>query len=189
MFSLRSTLALLDRLAAGGPCLQPACDQFVLRDGRRAFVHESPAPGDAATTGHGFVVTPRGRRRGRVIASASYRVIRGEPIAECSLEVAPEWRRLGIGSALVEALCRSARNAGLRDVRVKVGAASLSALELLESCGFDLRPCPDDPGWLLAWRTLPARQVSRQASRAGSRPALVAGWIRPSRELGALRSC
>lgn len=168
--------------------LNPVIDQFRLRDGRTVHVHPRSATLHGGTATRGFIVTRSGRRRDRVIAEACY-VATGEPgSAEFRIVVAPEWRRHGLGTLLIEALCRAARREGVKFIGGRVASASLSALEWLERCGFESQPCADDAGWLRVHRSLPARVTSQTAAWAGSQLAAPAGWTRPSRTAGALRS-
>lgn len=169
--------------------LNPVIDQFRLRDGRTVHVHPRSTTLHAGAAARGFIVTRSGRRRDRVIAEACY-VATPEPgHAEFRIVVAPEWRRHGLGTLLIEALCRAARRDGVKLIGGRVASASLSALEWLERCGFDSHPCADDAGWLRVHRCLPPRMASLATADAGSPLAPPAGWTRPSRMASALRSC
>lgn len=53
-----------------------------------------------------------------------------------NLAVAEEYRRRGVGRALTEAMCRSAREKGLAFLTLEVRESNLPARRLYESCGF-----------------------------------------------------
>jgi len=59
--------------------------------------------------------------------------------AELGMGVAPEWRRQGVGRALLEAMGREARREGaLRRVTLSVFASNLPAIGLYRACGFEV---------------------------------------------------
>ena len=63
--------------------------------------------------------------------------------------VAPEHRRLGIGRTLIEHVEFWARERGATRIELEVNAATLAAVRLYESCGYEstggTRPLPSDP--------------------------------------------
>jgi ribosomal protein S18 acetylase RimI-like enzyme len=51
--------------------------------------------------------------------------------------VRPEYRRQGVGRALMEAVVAQARKVGLRQIELSVTQANEPAVLLYESCGFE----------------------------------------------------
>lgn len=170
---------LVDATPALGALLPAAVDHVRLADGRRVALHPRPATVDEGPL-RGFVVTADGRPGSAVVAEACYRRQAFERSAEFALAVDPAWRRAGLGSALVEALCRAARHEGLRSMVGRLPPGASAAQLLLERCGFDLDTEPDDHGLLCAHRSLPPRQATLQAE--ANAPDTVSGWLRPQRD-------
>ena len=79
-----------------------------------------------------------------------------------NVAVHPDFRRRGIGRALVEALLTHARAAGIRRIALDVRASNAAARALYEGCGFTLaarRPGvyvkPREDGCTMLWHALP----------------------------------
>ncbi len=66
-------------------------------------------------------------------------------VCEASLTVSGEWRRRGVGSALMQHLIQAARARGLRRMRAYGSMRSPSGDHLALRLGFQPRPNPDDP--------------------------------------------
>lgn len=111
-----------------------------------ALVVETFENGDPLVVAEGqSVVTDDGRR------------------CEFAVVVADDWRRLGLASRLVDALCEHARDAGLERIEGDVIATNDAMIALLRRLGFALRRHPGD-----------ARLLQATLALASARP----GWPR-----------
>lgn len=158
-------------------------DRFVLRDGRQAWLRVRP---QGAAGVLGLLVTLADDPT--IIGEAGCVPRPTMLAAELALAVARSWRCQGIGSVLVEVLCRAVRHAGVGQVMATLPTLDTSALDLAERSGFTLQPHPADRGLLLAWRRLPPRLASMQAPPQDSALGPLAGWLRPSRAPSSFRS-
>ena len=75
-------------------------------------------------------------RRGQIVAFA--RLDCGpDRVAEVTLCVAPEYRRQGLGRAVLEAVVQEARQRGLRRLQAMVEPRSQESLQFFSACGFE----------------------------------------------------
>ena len=73
---------------------------------------------------------------------------------EFALVVGDQWHAKGLGTQLMAALMRAARERGYRQFVGDVLADNTTMLSLMTRLGFDIRACPDDPGVRIVSRML-----------------------------------
>lgn len=103
-----------------------------------------------------------------LVADARYVRCADGRSAEFAIVVADDFAGLGIAQRLVAALCEGARRGGLRWLRGEVLADNHRMLALMQRCGFVLRAHPNDPGLVIAERSV----CDASALRRLRRPAL-----------------
>lgn len=80
----------------------------------------------------------------RMVGVGRYARIADTPVAECAITVADDCQRMGLGTALFQALCAAARDEGLARLR-SIDAASNSRMrEFARGLGAHARTDPDD---------------------------------------------
>ncbi|KPN90579.1 GNAT family N-acetyltransferase [Pseudomonas nunensis] len=77
------------------------------------------------------------------IGVARYAAV-GESECECAVTVADEWNHLGLGSALMEHLIKSARKNGFRQMYSVDASSNTPMRDLAKSLGFETHSDPDD---------------------------------------------
>ncbi|MBV8660072.1 MAG: bifunctional acetate--CoA ligase family protein/GNAT family N-acetyltransferase, partial [Burkholderiales bacterium] len=80
---------------------------------------------------------------------ARYTVNPDAASCEFAISIGDRWQGKGLGSQLMNALCRAALDSGLDSVEGEVLASNSPMLGLMRKLGFEVRPHPDDP--MLKW--------------------------------------
>ncbi|MCX9156749.1 GNAT family N-acetyltransferase [Niveibacterium sp. 24ML] len=102
-----------------------------------------------------------------VIAQASYRLI-DEDTADFGLAVSEAWRRIGIGTRLVDTLAAAAKGAGARWLIAEALPGNIAMLALMLRCGFTVGEHPADRGLVQLQRRVVAPGVEgRVVHRSG----------------------
>jgi ribosomal-protein-alanine N-acetyltransferase len=126
-------------LEAASPDDLPA----LVRMERACFTHPwTPAQIDEAlhSPARGRILvlrSPKARPPARLIAYCVHRVVLDE-LDICTLAVADEWRRCGLGRWLLERVIEVAERHGARSAFLEVRQSNWAALELYRSLGFDI---------------------------------------------------
>lgn len=102
----------------------------------------------------------------RLVGHAEY--VSDAPGAEFALVVLPNWRDRGVGRVLLDALVKTAAEAGLQELHGLIQATNTRALQLVRKRGFHAGP-GDDPRTVIVSRQLtPADAADRiDPARAG----------------------
>jgi acetyltransferase len=82
----------------------------------------------------------------RQLGVARYAINPDERSCEFAIVVSDETQHQGIGSRLMKALMRAARDHGLHLIEGQVMAGNQPMLKLMSDLGFSVRRSPDDPG-------------------------------------------
>jgi acetyltransferase len=90
--------------------------------------------------------------------------------AEFAVVVADEWRRLGLATRRLRALCEHARESGLETLYGDVLASNEAMLAMLRRLGFRRRMHPGDPRLMLATIELNAEGTERAPCKAARMP-------------------
>ena len=99
------------------------------------------------------VVVEAGAER---IAGVSRYVVNPDAAScEFAISIGDRWQGMGLGSQLMDALCRAALDSGLESIEGEVLASNAQMLGLMRKLRFDVRPHPDDAQ--LKWCIKPLR--------------------------------
>ncbi len=131
-----------------------------------------PLPGPDAVVAYEATTTGVRARVGTgVVGSAEFTQLFPARPAEGTLEVAPAWRRMGIGSQLLRRLCQLAAESGAEELLLVARADETGAAALLAATGMRGRIRLTSSG-LNIHLTLPKRQLTQQSgvSSGRSRP-------------------
>jgi GNAT superfamily N-acetyltransferase len=141
-----------------------------LRDIAAAIVGPAvPAPTRDAVIGYDETANGVRARVGTgVIGSASFTQLFPARPAEGTLEVAPAWRRMGVGSQLLRRLCSLAADSGAEELVVVAPADEGGAAALLAATGMRGRIRLTSNG-LHVHLTLPRREPDQQSGVIGGR--------------------
>ncbi|MDT3678691.1 MAG: GNAT family N-acetyltransferase [Burkholderiaceae bacterium] len=119
--------------------------------------------------------------RGEEVQVAEVRYVRREGeagrldagIADFAIAVADEWQGAGLGSRMLDALVRSARDGGVRRLEGSVLADNEPMRALVRARGWRIRRDPDDARLVIAWLDVepaaalaPAPAIERRAGMA-----------------------
>lgn len=115
----------------------------------------------------------------RVIADARY-VVQGDAaelgVAEFALMVDERWQRRGVARWALQALQDAATQYGLQGLHGGVLCGNTAMLALMQRCGFETAPHPEEVGVLQAQRRLdasPAAPAARRGGLAGLMPSFM----------------
>jgi acetyltransferase len=102
----------------------------------------------------------------RIVGVARFALEVDPAIAELAVTVADDWQGRGVGRALLNALVRRARVAGVRTLFGDVFPSNISMLVLLQHAGFALASCPGDAHLTRGTRLLSKPRTRKPAARA-----------------------
>lgn len=102
----------------------------------------------------GFAALASDRGRERQIGAAHFQTSIVEDECDASLVVSDEWRRRGVGSALMRHLLDAARTRGMRHMRIHAPSEFHGSDHLALRLGFQRRPDARDPATVLYELTL-----------------------------------